>query len=148
MPLNRRHPDRLHLCVFTTNCESTRRKAVGSRQLCIVPEDNEIDRLDVECYSGRKAIDSSVSCIVSNVLRLIMVLITAAYGALAILGSGGFRAFFTHTALTALFVVPPAISVVALFGGGNLSSGGSRQPVGYRCLCGDRVAGRLTACAH
>jgi protein-S-isoprenylcysteine O-methyltransferase Ste14 len=61
---------------------------------------------------------------VSKVSRLILVLVgAAAYGGLAILGWGGFRSFFSHTALTALFVVLLAMSVVALFAGGNLSSG-------------------------
>ncbi|MFY9910458.1 MAG: isoprenylcysteine carboxylmethyltransferase family protein [Candidatus Sulfotelmatobacter sp.] len=55
---------------------------------------------------------------------MILVLLgAAAYGALAILGWGGFRAFFSHTALTALFAVLLLMSVVALFAGGNLSSG-------------------------
>jgi len=57
-------------------------------------------------------------------LRLILVLVAAvAYGGLAILGWGGFRLFFSHTPLTALFVVLLAMTVVALFAGGNLSSG-------------------------
>ncbi len=57
-------------------------------------------------------------------LRLTLVLIgSAAYGGLAILGWGGFRAFFSHPALSALFAVLLAMSVVALFAGGNLSSG-------------------------
>jgi protein-S-isoprenylcysteine O-methyltransferase Ste14 len=46
-----------------------------------------------------------------------------AYGGLAILGWGGFRAFFSHAALIALFGVLLAMSVVAVFAGGNLSSG-------------------------
>ena len=57
-------------------------------------------------------------------LRLILVLVgAAAYGGLAILGWGGFRPFFSHTPLTVLFVVLLAMTVVALFAGGNLSSG-------------------------
>lgn len=52
-----------------------------------------------------------------------MLLSTAAYGGLAILGWGGFRAFFAHAALAALFGVLLALSVVALFAGGNLSRG-------------------------
>lgn len=47
----------------------------------------------------------------------------ALYGGLAILGWGGFRAFFSHAALAALFGVLLAMSVVAIFAGGNLSSG-------------------------
>jgi protein-S-isoprenylcysteine O-methyltransferase Ste14 len=57
-------------------------------------------------------------------LRLILVLLgAAAYGGLAILGEGGFGNFFSHPPLIALFVVLLAMSAVALFAGGNLSSG-------------------------
>lgn len=57
-------------------------------------------------------------------LRVALVLIgAAAYGGLAILGWGGFRAFFSHAPVTVLFVVLLAMSVVALFAGGNLSPG-------------------------
>lgn len=57
-------------------------------------------------------------------LRLILVLVgAAAYGGLAILGWGGFRPFFSYMPLTVLFVVLLAMTVVALFAGGNLSSG-------------------------
>ncbi|HEX8894941.1 MAG TPA: isoprenylcysteine carboxylmethyltransferase family protein [Terriglobales bacterium] len=57
-------------------------------------------------------------------LRLILVLVgAAAYGGLAILGWGGFRPFFSHMPLTVLFVALLAMTVVALFAGGNLSSG-------------------------
>ena len=57
-------------------------------------------------------------------LRLILVLVGAAgYGGLAILGWGGFRPFFSHPPLRVLFVVLLAMTVVALFAGGNLSSG-------------------------
>ena len=73
---------------------------------------------------GRKATESSFVCSGWNALRLILVLIgAAAYGGLAILGWEGFRAFFSHPALIALFVVLLTMSVVALFAGGNLSSG-------------------------
>jgi protein-S-isoprenylcysteine O-methyltransferase Ste14 len=48
---------------------------------------------------------------------------TCAYAGLAILGWGGFRPFFSHPALIALVVVTIALSVVAFFAGGNLSSG-------------------------
>jgi protein-S-isoprenylcysteine O-methyltransferase Ste14 len=59
-----------------------------------------------------------------TVLRQIFVLIgVALYGGIAILGWGGFRAFFSHPPLTTLFVVLLALSVVALFAGGNLSKG-------------------------
>jgi protein-S-isoprenylcysteine O-methyltransferase Ste14 len=46
-----------------------------------------------------------------------------AYLGLAILGWGGFAAFFSHAALIALAVVLFVLSGVALFSGGNLSPG-------------------------
>jgi protein-S-isoprenylcysteine O-methyltransferase Ste14 len=48
---------------------------------------------------------------------------TAAYLGLAILGWGGFAAFFSHPALTALAIVLFALSGAAVFAGGNLSPG-------------------------
>jgi protein-S-isoprenylcysteine O-methyltransferase Ste14 len=48
---------------------------------------------------------------------------SAAYLGFAILGWGGFAAFFSHPALTALVIALFAISVAALFAGGNLSPG-------------------------
>jgi protein-S-isoprenylcysteine O-methyltransferase Ste14 len=48
---------------------------------------------------------------------------SCAYGGLAVLGWGGFRPFFSHPALIALIVVLFALSAVAFFAGGNLSSG-------------------------
>jgi protein-S-isoprenylcysteine O-methyltransferase Ste14 len=57
-------------------------------------------------------------------LRLLLVAIgSCAYAALAVLGWGGFRPFFSHRALIALVVVLLALSVVASFAGGNLSAG-------------------------
>src|SRR5215831_16491736 len=50
-----------------------------------------------------------------------MLLGTAAYLGLAVLGWGGFVAFFSHPALIALALVLFAISGAALFAGGNLS---------------------------
>lgn len=46
-----------------------------------------------------------------------------AYTGLAILGWGGFRAFFSHPALIALMLVLLVLSVVSFFAGGNLSPG-------------------------
>jgi protein-S-isoprenylcysteine O-methyltransferase Ste14 len=58
------------------------------------------------------------------VLRLILVLFgVVAYLGLAVLGWGGLRNFFSQPARIALVVVLLAMSVVALFAGGNLSSG-------------------------
>jgi protein-S-isoprenylcysteine O-methyltransferase Ste14 len=48
---------------------------------------------------------------------------TAAYLGLAILGGGGFAAFFSHKALVALAVTLFVMAGAAAFAGGNLSSG-------------------------
>ncbi len=57
-------------------------------------------------------------------VRLTLVVVgTAAYFGLAILGWGGFAAFFSHPALIALVIVLFALSGAALFAGGNLSPG-------------------------
>ena len=54
-----------------------------------------------------------------------------AYLGLAILGRGGFAAFFSHAALIALAFVLFVLSGVALFSGGNLSPG-EREDRGNR----------------
>ena len=54
-----------------------------------------------------------------------------AYLGLAILGRGGFAAFFSHAALIALAIVLVVLSGVALFSGGNLSPG-EREDRGNR----------------
>jgi hypothetical protein len=48
---------------------------------------------------------------------------TLAYLGLAILGRGGFAAFFSHPARIALAIAVCVISGAALFSGGNLSPG-------------------------
>jgi hypothetical protein len=48
---------------------------------------------------------------------------TFAFFGLAVLGWGGFAAFFSHPALIALTIALFVLSGVALFSGGNLSSG-------------------------
>jgi protein-S-isoprenylcysteine O-methyltransferase Ste14 len=58
-----------------------------------------------------------------------------AYLGLAILGWGGFPAFFSHAALIALAVVLFVLSGVALFSGGNLSPG-EREDRGNRWVLG------------
>jgi protein-S-isoprenylcysteine O-methyltransferase Ste14 len=64
--------------------------------------------------------------------RLTLILVgTAAYLGLAILGWGGFAAFFSHPALIALTVAFVGLSGVALFAGGNLSPG-EREDRGNR----------------
>jgi protein-S-isoprenylcysteine O-methyltransferase Ste14 len=52
-----------------------------------------------------------------------MVVATLTYFGLAVLGWGGFAAFFAHPALIALAIALFVLSGVALFSGGNLSSG-------------------------
>jgi len=57
-------------------------------------------------------------------LRLILIFAsTAAYLGLAILGEGGFAAFFSSKALLALAIVLFALAVVATFAGGKISPG-------------------------
>ena len=56
-------------------------------------------------------------------LLLISALSSLAFFGLAILGWGGFAAFFSHSALIALTIVLFALSAVAIFSGGNLSPG-------------------------
>ncbi len=60
----------------------------------------------------------------SPMSRLLLVIIgSAAYFGLAILGWGGFAAFFSHSALVALAVAMVALAIVSFFAGGSLSSG-------------------------
>ncbi len=56
-------------------------------------------------------------------LALITLLATLAYLGLAILGWGGFAAFYSHPALIALAIALFVMSGAALFSGGNLSPG-------------------------
>src|SRR5947209_13263769 len=56
-------------------------------------------------------------------LMLITIIGTLANLGLAVLGWGGFAAFFSHPALIALAIALLVLSGLALFGGGNLSSG-------------------------
>jgi protein-S-isoprenylcysteine O-methyltransferase Ste14 len=57
-------------------------------------------------------------------LRFVLMLIgTAAYLGLAVLGWGGFAAFFSHPALIALVVVQCLLTIAAFFAGGNISRG-------------------------
>jgi protein-S-isoprenylcysteine O-methyltransferase Ste14 len=67
------------------------------------------------------------------------------YIGLAILGSGGFAAFFSHPALIALTIVGFVLTGVALFSSGNLSSG-EREDRGNRwVLAAFGVIGLLMA---
>jgi len=56
---------------------------------------------------------------------------SAAYLGLAILGAGGFAAFFAHPARGVLAIATVAMTVAALFSGGNLSTG-EREDRGNR----------------
>jgi protein-S-isoprenylcysteine O-methyltransferase Ste14 len=59
-----------------------------------------------------------------SITRLTLVVAgSAAYLGLAVLGWGGFTAFFSHPALNALAIAVFALSGVALFAGGNLNPG-------------------------
>src|SRR5712671_1134420 len=86
-------------------------------------------------------------------LRLASITIvgTLAYLGLAILGWGGFAAFFSHPALIALAIVLFALSGVALLSGRNLKprrARGSCQPLRHRSFRSDRAVGRLFAGLH
>ena len=56
-------------------------------------------------------------------LAFITLIATLAYLGLAILGFGGFAAFFSHPALTALAIATFVMSGISVFSGGNLSPG-------------------------
>jgi len=76
---------------------------------------------------------------------------TALYFYLAILGWGGFRAFFSHPALAALAVATFILAVVSFFSSGNLSSG-VREDRGNRWVLAafgvlGLLDGYLPACA-
>lgn len=64
-------------------------------------------------------------------LALAALLGTAAYLGLAVLGWGGFAAFFAHPARTTLVAITVALTVASLFTGGNLSPG-AREDRGNR----------------
>lgn len=76
---------------------------------------------------------------------VLVVLSTAAYLALAVVGWGGPAAFFAHPARIALTVVVFGLAVVSCFVGGNLSSG-TREDRGNRwVLAAFAVIGVLSA---
>lgn len=62
---------------------------------------------------------------------LFAVLGTVVYLGLAVLGWGGFGAFFAHPARTALVVITVGLTVASLFSGGNISPG-EREDRGNR----------------
>jgi len=61
--------------------------------------------------------------VMTSVRVALVVIGTAAYLGLAILGGGGWTAFFSHPARVALTVALVALAGVSLFAGGNLSPG-------------------------
>jgi protein-S-isoprenylcysteine O-methyltransferase Ste14 len=85
----------------------------------------------VPCYRGRSGRfdlpdqpGGGTSQHVRPSARLKFVVVgTAVHFGLAVLGWGGFEAFFSHPALTALAIALFALSGVAFFAGGNLSPG-------------------------
>lgn len=59
-----------------------------------------------------------------SALRLAFIVIgISAYAGLAVAGWGGFRPFFSHSALTVLVVILFALSILSFFTGGNLDAG-------------------------
>jgi protein-S-isoprenylcysteine O-methyltransferase Ste14 len=56
-------------------------------------------------------------------LLLFTLLASIVFFGLAVLGEGGFAAFFSHPPLTALIIVNLALFVAAMFTGGNISPG-------------------------
>ena len=65
----------------------------------------------------------AAGAIVKPIKFFLLPFAAAAYLGLAVLGWGGFAAFFSHPALTALVILFFAFSVVGLFAGANLSPG-------------------------
>jgi protein-S-isoprenylcysteine O-methyltransferase Ste14 len=78
-------------------------------------------------------------------LASITVVATLAYLGLAILGWGGFEAFFSHPALIALAIALLVLSGVALFSGGNLSPGEREDRANRWVIAAFGLIGLLTA---
>jgi hypothetical protein len=82
-------------------------------------------------------------------LAVVTIVGTLAYLGLAVLGWGGFAAFFAHPARIALAVIVFVLAGVALFAGGNLSPGEREDRANrWNCLRPDRPATRLSAGLH
>src|SRR5581483_3918030 len=78
--------------------------------------------------------------------RIVLTIVgSAAYLGLAILGWGGSAAFFSHTALAALVIAFFAMSIVALFSGGNLSPGVREDRANRWVLAAFTILGLLSA---
>jgi len=68
--------------------------------------------------------DAGVMQMLNPALRMIMVVVgSAAYLYLAVLGEGGFAAFFSHPALIAVVVIQCLLTIAAFVAGGNVSPG-------------------------
>src|SRR5882724_7529144 len=78
-------------------------------------------------------------------LTLAMAASIAVYLGLAVLGWGGFAAFFAHPALTVLVIVTVALTVAALFAGGNLSPGEREDRSNRWVLAAFAIIGLLDA---
>ena len=78
-------------------------------------------------------------------LMLITVLATLAYLGLAVLGWGGFAAFFSHPSLIALTITLLVLSGVAVFSGGNLSPGVREDRANRWVIAAFWLIGRLAA---
>jgi protein-S-isoprenylcysteine O-methyltransferase Ste14 len=87
-----------------------------------------------------------LECGVKPAVRLAIIMTgTAAYLGLAILGWGGFAAFFCHPAFAALAITLFAMSVTAFFAGGNLSPGEREDRANRWVLIAFGVLGLLEA---
>src|SRR5712672_424089 len=80
-----------------------------------------------------------------SILALVTIAALLAYLGLAILGWGGFAAFFSHSALIALTIVLFALSGVAIFSGGNLSRGVREDRANRWVIVGFGLIGLLAA---
>jgi protein-S-isoprenylcysteine O-methyltransferase Ste14 len=74
-----------------------------------------------------------------------MVVATLAFFGLAVLGRGGFAAFFSYPALIALTIALFVLSAAALFSGGNLSSGVREDRTDRQVIVVFAVVGLLDA---
>ena len=81
---------------------------------------------------------------VSPVLAIVTLGATAAFLGLAILGAGGFAAFFSNPARVALAVASFALAVAALFSAGNLSPGEHEDRANRWVLAAFAVIGVLS----
>jgi protein-S-isoprenylcysteine O-methyltransferase Ste14 len=78
-------------------------------------------------------------------LVVITLVSTLAYLGLAVLGEGGFAAFFSHRALMALAIALLVMAGVALFSGGNLSPGEREDRANRWVLVAFALIGLLAA---